>query len=265
MTQMTIATFNTWNCQGRFSRRLRLMSDGLKSLDADVVLLQEVFAQAPDGLNVARRLARETNMYCAFVPAREKVRKLDGMPILSQSGLAVLSRQPIRTSQAVRLPMDERDGERVAQVVEVVNDGLVWRFANVHLTHLADRDDLRRAQLDCLIGEMGQGGDVRVIGGDMNASVESSVFEPVHGFLPPAFPPEMTPLSTLNPVNGCPPKAGVIDHLFVAPRPGCCADIMAHAALNVPDPRTGHYASDHAAVVGRVAVRGQCAALSRVS
>lgn len=265
MTRMTIATFNTWNCQGRFSRRLSLMSDGIKSLDADVVLLQEVFAQVPGGLNVARRLARETNMHCAFVPAREKVRKLDGTPILSQSGLAVLSRQPVRTSRAVALPMDPRDGERIAQIVEVVQNDLVWRFANVHLTHLSDRDDLRQGQLDRLVTELGEDGDVRVIGGDMNAPWESPVFDALDGYHASSFGDGTQPASTLNPVSGNTPQMGVIDHLFVAPRPDCQVVLDAHPALNAPDPRSGLYPSDHMAVVGRVAVHGQCGALGWVS
>lgn len=264
MIQLTVATFNTWNCQGRFSPRLRLMGAGLKALGADVVLLQEVFAQAPEGLNVARRLARETNMNYAFVPAREKIRKMDGMPILSQSGLAVLSRWPITNSRAVRLPMDERDGQRIAQVVEVVHEELVWRFGNVHLTHLSDRDDLRRAQLERLASAMGEGGDVRVIGGDMNAPAGHRVFDVLNGYRSSSFVGAPPP-STLNPVNGGKPSLGIIDHLFIATRPECMAKMQVRPALHEPDPRTGHYASDHMAVVGHVAVNGQCQAMSTVS
>ncbi|HET7503650.1 MAG TPA: endonuclease/exonuclease/phosphatase family protein [Kofleriaceae bacterium] len=39
-----VATFNIWNRQGRWERRLPLIRDGLAALDADVIGLQEVLA-----------------------------------------------------------------------------------------------------------------------------------------------------------------------------------------------------------------------------
>lgn len=254
MSEIIVATFNTWNCQGRFPRRLPLMIAGLERLQADVILLQEVFAQAPTGMHVGERLADALGMVLSYVPARTKVRKLNSVPILSHSGLGVLSKSPIMKSHSIRLPQDERDGERLGQCVTLNARGVKMQIGNVHLTHLADCDGLRRQQLQAVVAALDDDADLTLIGGDMNAPVGHSIFEVLEGFGAPCFTAGL-PTSSLNPVNGEEIATGVIDHVFARIKPG--RDIAWHArlALDDRDLKTGLYPSDHKALVVRMKLK----------
>lgn len=254
MSEISIATFNTWNCQGRFPRRLPLMVAGLESLQADVILLQEVFAQAPTGMHAGERLADALSMSLSYVPARKKLRKLNGSPILSHSGLGILSKSPILKSRSVRLPQDDRDGERLGQCVTLNVRGVNLQIGNIHLTHLPDCDALRRQQLQTVVNELNDDADLTIVGGDMNAPYGHSIFEVLEGFSTPCFAGGL-PTSSLNPMDGGELTAGVVDHVFARPAPGC--DIAWHArlALDDRDVQTGLYPSDHKALVVRMTVK----------
>lgn len=255
MTQLRIATFNTWNCQGSLDHRLTLMSAGLKTVDADAILLQEVFLEIPTGLNVAGRLAERLDMDVAFVPARKKLRTMNGTTVLSFSGLAVLTREPIQKCEQIRLPDDPRDGERLGQMVSVTIKGLDVLFANVHLSHLPNEDDLRRRQLDTMVTTLDGADDcdVAILGGDMNLAHDHDLLENLkndHGFQCAAY--DVLPESTLNPVDAESSILGVIDHLFI--KAGCVnpSRIYARTALNHKDITCGYYPSDHMAVVADI-------------
>lgn len=65
-----IATFNIWNRQGRWDKRLPLIRDGLAALDADVIGLQEVLAFG--GLpSQADEIAAGMGWYVYHAPAWE--------------------------------------------------------------------------------------------------------------------------------------------------------------------------------------------------
>lgn len=253
MVEFSVVTFNTWNCQGHFSRRLPLMVRGLRKVNADVVLLQEVFAQAPVGTHVGKRLAEALGLYLSFVPARKKLRTLNGAPILSHSGLAVLSKTPVLQQRTVRLPTDPRDGERLGQVALLQLGGLRVQVGNVHLTHLPDGDGLRRRQLETLVGALDKPADITILGGDMNADQGHAIFNALDGFAA-ANILGAQPRSSLNPVGGGVNDTGVIDHLYVRPAAGRDVICSARVALNDADAKTGMYASDHMAVVANVTV-----------
>jgi len=250
MTHLRIATFNTWNCQGAFDRRLALMSLALKALNADIILAQEVFSQLPSGEDVANTLAHALEMNVARAPARKKLRSLNGATVLSCSGLAVLTRGAIRDHHIVRLPEDPRDGERLGQVVSTIIDKQEVLIANVHLSHLAGEDDLRQRQLDALMGQVARAGehDVMVLGGDMNMTVEQPALAALQtewGI--PCVGHDARVTTTLNPVSGDAVDMGVIDHVFV--KADGDSRVRAHTALDGPDDATGLFPSDHMAVV----------------
>jgi len=253
MSHISIVTFNTWNCQGRFPRRLPLMIAGLEALHADVILLQEVFAQAPTGMHAGERLADALGMAMSYVPARKKLRKLNGAPILSHSGLAVLSKTPILKSRSVRLPHDDRDGERLGQCVTLNVRGISLQIGNVHLTHLPDNDALRCQQLQTVLNDLDDHADLTIIGGDMNAPHGDTIFEVLEGFCAPHFG-DGFPASSLNPMNGHEPTAGVVDHVFVRPALGLNVRWEARFELHAQDMLTGLYPSDHKALVANMTV-----------
>jgi endonuclease/exonuclease/phosphatase family metal-dependent hydrolase len=229
------------------------MIDGLAALKADVILLQEVFAQSPTGLHVGQRLATALAMDMHFVPARQKLRTLNGSPILCHSGLAVLSKTPIHDGHAVRLPMDERDGERIGQRVSLTLRGIDVCVGNMHLTHLTDAHALRRKQLQAMLKACGERADLTVLGGDMNAPQGHALFKVLEGFVPLDHS-DVEPASSLNPVADTSPPPGIIDHLFIRRNQGGDVSAKAHLALHEGDARTGRYPSDHKAVVANLSL-----------
>lgn len=255
MTKVTIATFNTWNCQGQFVRRLPLMIAGLQALGADIILLQEVFAQAPAGLHVGQRLADGLRMDLSFAPARTKIRKINGAPLWCHSGLAVLSKTPIQSSRVLHLPMDECDGERIGQVVQIDLKGLRLDIANIHLTHLKNADELRHQQLQMLVNNLNGKADLTVIGGDMNMPRGHTIFQQLAEYTEPVIDHPVPP-SSINPVSGNVPccSMGIIDHVFLRQGPGRSASAKAHLTMNAPAPKSGIFPSDHMAVVVDVTV-----------
>ncbi len=96
-------------------------------------------------------LADALEMCLFFTPARRKPREVEGAFVDSVSGMALLARGSWLTMDALSLPCDPSDGERVAQVGTVAIRGRVIRVANLHLTHLRDADDLRERQLDAIL------------------------------------------------------------------------------------------------------------------
>jgi len=260
MNPLSIATFNTWNCQGSLDRRLPLMVAGLADLDADVILLQEVFAQIPRGLNVAQRLANELNMDFAYSPARKKIRLLGDAPLLCHSGLAVLVKGSVKKYETVCLPEDARDGERLGQWVSVKTGDISVLIGNVHLTHLKDEDQLREKQLQTLVHHRETQGrhDVCILGGDMNLKANHPIFHRLHktnGLHPIAFTQDHSPRTSLNPIDGNDVDAGVIDHIFVKADQKTIVAAHARPALNKPDGQKGIYPSDHMAIVANIELR----------
>jgi endonuclease/exonuclease/phosphatase family metal-dependent hydrolase len=146
MRQLRLVTLNTWKCDGAYVKRLAAMERGLASLNPDVIALQEVFAAPDAGYDTAAALAQSLDMEMATLPMRRKVRVVEDRAADSTSGLAVLSRWPIKLSRAVQLTADKRDGERAALLADLEMGGRKLTVACLHLTHLRKADDLRRRQ-----------------------------------------------------------------------------------------------------------------------
>lgn len=147
-----------------------------------MIALQEDLRTADGLTHTALALARALGLQLSWVPARSKLRKVGLRRTLTTSGLAVLSRQPVLEQRVLVLPEDPRDGERVAQCVRLPGANGDWWLANLHLTHLGDRADLRRQQLDAVLEMMGGVAPEQtlVLCGDLNASTEGAE---VAGFL----------------------------------------------------------------------------------
>lgn len=234
--------------------RLPLMSAGLKAVNADIVLLQEVYTEVPSGLDVSQYLAHDLGLECVYTPARKKLRTCSGSPVLCHSGLAVLARLPM-TAETVRLPDDDRDGERLGQIVQFSWNGLETVIANAHLTHLSDRDDLRAGQLSTLREHLPQKADLSIVGGDLNLIASHPVLVrelEAQGFIASAY--KNMPDSTLNAMNGGPPSTGVIDHIYIKSGENVSCTPLAQTALDRVDEQSGLYPSDHKAVVAQVQI-----------
>lgn len=233
MRRLRVITLNTWKNEGDYPARLSRIADGLAALDPDVVCLQECFIGG--GHDTARFLADALNLDLYAAPARAKVRELEGAPVDSTSGLAILTRLSGR-AETVALTSHPADGERIAQRFATRR----LRILNLHLSHL--RGDtgamLRRRQLDEAIdwARQGGGGSLLVCG-DLNSGRGDPEFAPLNA----AAGEELG--STLHAVS----EGRAIDHAIMLD-PGDLHVSRRFRALTTPD-GDGRYPSDHAAVV----------------
>lgn len=245
---MRLVSLNTWKADGDYPRRLQAMAQGLAALSADVIALQEDL-RTDDGLtHTARTLADALGLHLSWLPARAKWRDVEQRRTLTTSGLAVLSREALSEQRMIALPDDVRDGQRLAQAVRLpASLGGGW-LINLHLSHLPDRPDLRRAQLATVLREAGDWApDARwLLCGDFNARLDDPAIawalQP-DGPLTDAF--AGTGKTTHTDDRGRPMD---IDHILCRPAAGQGVDLRrAWVALDPPD-GSGVRPSDHCAV-----------------
>ena len=169
---ISIATFNTWKSDGAYRERLPLMAQQL--IGWDIIALQESFCS--ENISTSAYIAKELGFAVLDEPARSKPRMLDGNPVSSTSGLAVISRWPLRSLARIQLPEDPRDGERIAQAVICATPLGPMVLINTHLCHLPGSDELRRAQLAAITEWWReQSAQHAVLCGDFNADPHSPV------------------------------------------------------------------------------------------
>lgn len=160
---MRILTWNTWKNTPPYRPRLAVLGEAMAELRPDIVLLQEVFVGG--GQDTAALLADGLGLRCLAAPARAKPRVGEaGRLVDSTNGLAILSRQAASEHRVIALPPHPDDPDRSAQVAVI--EGLV--VVNLHLSHLADGDGLRRDQVAHLLTHLAPGAPT-VLGGDLNA------------------------------------------------------------------------------------------------
>lgn len=160
------------------------MARGLEAWRPDVLILQEVFIG--DGWNTADWLGGRLGLAGSAFPARWKPRPHEGRPVMTASGMAILTRGPAET-RSLSLASDPRDGERIAVRADVA-DGAV-RVLNLHLTHLPgpSGDALRKVQLDQALDWARDGfAGALVVGGDLNAPSSAECLRGLWSSDPPA-------------------------------------------------------------------------------
>ena len=157
-------------------RRLNRLPRALAELDADIVVLQELF-----DLRARRRLLRELCPPYAAAPDAIQARRILGLvPSDMTGGLLVLSRLPILSSRFVPhlrepgMKLDERLGQKGALIVQV--DSPIGRLTilAVHLYAGTRPEDgrRRRAQLARLLETLHAEADPGpiLLAGDINVS-----------------------------------------------------------------------------------------------
>jgi len=211
-TSLRIVTFNAWALpvwipSQQKRRRLRRLPKALAALDADVIVLQEMF-----DVGARRRLLRALCPPYETTPDADGARRTLGLlRIDTTGGLLVLSRLPILGSRFVphagdlgRKP-DERVGRKGALIVHLDSGlGPVTIFA-VHLYAgtKSRHHRIRTAQLSPLLEVLdaeAAGGPV-VLAGDINTSPTER------------YPEPPGPENALTPEYGALVEAGFIDPL----------------------------------------------------
>lgn len=100
MTSFKVATYNIWNKNFYWERRRKLIIKELKRVDPDLIALQEVFQDQEE--NTAQSMAKELgNYHFLFWPEQFNVGET--------SGIATLSKFPIKNSRLLRLSRDPED------------------------------------------------------------------------------------------------------------------------------------------------------------
>lgn len=161
---MKIATYNIWNSDHGMPEREQQIIDQIKSLDADVIALQEVRDQVFN-----QKLAYDTG-YEHFCFASHK----DGLNISGVSmdeGLSVLSKHPIIYLKHIK----------DALIVIIKQHDQTILFVNVHLPW-----DSVLAQEKSIVNIMNEiatlSSDYRFILGDFNCAETSSVHQYIKGY-----------------------------------------------------------------------------------
>jgi endonuclease/exonuclease/phosphatase family metal-dependent hydrolase len=113
-------TLNLWGIEPPVEERMDLVVEGLRTLDPDVVALQEV-REGPGLPNQAEVLGQAAGYHAVFEPATP----FGG----GQEGLALLARQPFDEHAARALPGAQPDERRILLSARL---GDLW----VHTTHL---------------------------------------------------------------------------------------------------------------------------------
>lgn len=179
--RLRVATWNLWWRFGPWEERLPLIVDELRSVDADVIALQEVWVadgtSSADVIADALGLERVTAAEAEFEPG-------------VFFGNAVLSRWPITGSDHRRLPPGEANDERRLVLradvdgprgpLQVFSTHLNWRF---------DQSDVRQLQVET-IADFVQASRPRayppIICGDFNAEPSSDEMRTLTGQRPVA-------------------------------------------------------------------------------
>jgi endonuclease/exonuclease/phosphatase family metal-dependent hydrolase len=164
-----VATFNIWNRQGPWQRRLPLIRDGLAALDADVIGLQEVlaFGKLP---NQADEIAAGMGWHTFYAPAWEVGGGLT-------FGNAIVSPHRLFDTEWLPLPSPAGlDSRSVAFARVDAPHGPIPVFVT-HLTVQFHLCHVRCAQVVALADHVARlapiGGPPPVVLGDFNAVPES--------------------------------------------------------------------------------------------
>ena len=225
-----------------------LIEEQLTPLNCDIICLQEVFGADDRTPSTFERISAATGLQGFHSPARFKHRQ----GRWSSSGLSVLSRWPVETSEPIALPYDPLDGERIAQRVDIKTPHGLLRVINLHLTHLTGPDAarLRQAQLEEIHHKaLSEWAGPIVFAGDFNASPDEGALQVLLGR--PDYQCSADSLGDTSTLMEGTPK--VID-LIILRGCGQWALSAAQTVLAAPD-GDGVSPSDHKGVMATIAPR----------
>lgn len=139
-TRIRVLTWNVWWRFGPWEKRRQAIVATLKTIDADIIALQEVWSDETSDL--AAELAAELGYHHTFASCMEK----NGFGF----GNAVLSRWPIEDWETTSLSGESETGESRLAVyakvngprgaIPVFNTHLNWRFEHSHIRQLQVTD-----------------------------------------------------------------------------------------------------------------------------
>ncbi len=162
-TTMRVVNWNIWWRFGPWEQRQPAIVETLRDLDADIITLQEVWAD--DTTSQAEILADALGYAHVFAPTMT-MNKLG-------FGNAILSRWPILSSESLELPGREESHEG-RNIVQAEIDGPRGKFAvfTTHLNYRYEHSHIRQQQVGEVAGFVQRKsvkGYPPILGGDFNA------------------------------------------------------------------------------------------------
>lgn len=161
ITSLNLRGFFEWE-----SRVERIVAY-LQRLDPDVVLFQEVvYLPGVSPFSPVELL----NERLGYPYRHESITRLQRSRTTSdyREGLGLLSRFPVPSTEAIVLHHEQGDPhQRIVQLADVEQDGVVWPLANVHMSV---RDDFALHHLEEVLGMLDHKGQRRILGGDFNVN-----------------------------------------------------------------------------------------------
>jgi endonuclease/exonuclease/phosphatase family metal-dependent hydrolase len=267
---MRVVTWNLWARFGPWEQREAAIRATLRTLDADLIGLQEVWADARR--NLAADLADELSMHWAWTPspAHDHWRRKLGGGV--QVGNAVLSRRPITGTRHEALEAGELDDGRTVLFAAVETAAGTLPFFTTQLSSPPDQSALRCAQVvqvSRFIARHSGGSLPPVLTGDLNAEPDSDEIRLLCGHkTAPAVPGQVLvdawrygdPAESgdtwdrRNPfVLATHEPSSRIDYVLVGPPGTDGVGRVLRAWRAGAEPLAGVWPSDHAAVVAELA------------
>lgn len=157
---MKILTLNTWHKSGPWQERWRVIFEGIRHHQPDVIALQEVFDEA----------------WCNTVADRAGY-AYRALPGSTASGLVLLSRLPVFRSELYTLNTQSpfEDYHRYVLWAEVAWQGGALHLFNAHLSWHPQDQATRMTQVSELCRRISEkGGADKLLMGDLNATPESA-------------------------------------------------------------------------------------------
>lgn len=240
---LKVATFNIWHdAGGQWPKRLELLTSALRSVDADVIALQEVLEDAGKDLpNQADTIAAELGYPEVHFVAVEP----EGAP--KRYGNAILTRLPV--IEVARRKLEPLSDYRTAIRIRVQTGAGPVDVVGTHLAWKPDQGPVRAQQLADLLAWLPDDGTPLIVMGDFNAPLDDPGLKAMG---PPRFVSALPPgaaETTLNPARGHEPR--VIDHIFAERS----AFAVAEAWVIGNQPVGGEYPSDHFGVAATLTRR----------
>lgn len=250
IANLRVLSLNTWKCDGDYSKRLPLMISASKAVKPDIVLLQEDFSTLDLAQHTSRAIARELALNLEFYLARLKPRVFEGRTIKSYSGLAILSKFPIKETSVIPFPKTKGDEDRMAFLAKIKLGSEDLVICNLHLTHLQTSDQPQLHQLKYLLEHLENNfsGETVIIGGDFNSDPKSKAMK---WFMSQRdFPIDV---ESLNACNLDQPtliqKPERVDYIFTHSNKVHFFDLAEHIVFNQISNDLPLYPSDHAGVI----------------
>lgn len=267
-TRMRVATWNVWGRYGPWAERQPIIEANLRSIDADVVCMQEAWRD--DDRSQPADLAAALGLHHVYAPAFV----MNG----GWSGNAVFSRWPIARHEVHELPMegggavDTDEGERRLLVFVEIDGprGAIQVFCT-HLSWRADWSGVRQAQLRRVCEVIRSYSPRRlpaILCGDLNAEPSSDEIRMLTGQAAVPIPgvvfrdawavggdgTDGVSISPDNPYCAASLEPGArIDYVMVGwPKSGGAGQVLRTTVEGTVPAANGMFASDHLAVVAEL-------------